>query len=83
MNIPPTYNMHVENEDGSVTPHPYHLGTDLKMAETIVLERLANTHRPCISIALRWGSKLNRIYDHRDLNLDEGFSPEMVKAHKL
>ena len=59
-----TYTMHIETRDG-IKQHPFHLGTDLKIAETFVYERLG--HADTLSIALRKDGKLVRIFDYRDL----------------
>ena len=48
-----------------VNRHPWHLGTDRKIAETFVREQLCK--RGVKSVALRCDDKLVRIYDWRDL----------------
>ena len=59
-----TYQMHIER-DGKVTPHGFHLGTDLKIAESFVFEQLESGAQ---SVALRLGGKLIKIYDYRDID---------------
>ena len=61
------YTMDVEYLTGEIKPHGFHLGTDLKQAEFFVYEKLGSDFQPAISIALRKGKKLIRIYDSRDL----------------
>jgi hypothetical protein len=63
------YEMHIERH-GKVKPHGFHLGTDIKIAESFVFEQL---EAGADSIALRLGGKLVKIYDYRDLptNQDE------------
>lgn len=58
-----TYQMHIER-DGEVKPHGFHLGTDLQIAEQFVFEQLESGAE---SVALRFGRKLVKIYDYRDL----------------
>lgn len=60
-----TYTMHIETDDG-VSNHPFHLGSDMNVAERFVLEAL---NRPEVkSIALRKDKKLVRIYDWNDID---------------
>lgn len=60
------YTMHIEKPAGVVKQHGFHLGTDLRIAESFVIEKLKND--PAIlSIALRTDGKLHGIYDFRDL----------------
>lgn len=61
------YTMHIEYTEGEITNHGYHLGTDLKVAESFVFEKLRSDFHPAISVALRQGGKLVKIYDHRDI----------------
>jgi hypothetical protein len=62
------FTMTVETASG-VTPHGFHLGTDLNVAEGFVFEQL---RRPgTISVALYKGGHVGkrpiRIFDYRDL----------------
>lgn len=50
---------------GEIVQHPFHLGTDLAVAETFVFEQLRQPGT--LSVALRWNTDLVRIYDFRDL----------------
>jgi hypothetical protein len=59
-----TYTMDIETADG-VHQHPFHLGTIHHVAESFVLERLAEPR--VRSIALRHNRKLIAIYDWRAL----------------
>jgi hypothetical protein len=59
------YTMHIEKPAGTIAQHGFRLGTDLKVAEDIVLERL-RTDPDIVTIALRVGHELVRIYDFRD-----------------
>jgi hypothetical protein len=61
-----TYTMDIETDAG-VTPHGFHLGTDLNIAEQFALEAL--NRAGVMSVALRIGSKrkLVRYYDWRDM----------------
>ena len=61
------YTMDIERVDGTVEQHGFHLGTDLKVAESFVIEALQNEFIPAASVALRKAGKLVRIYDYRDL----------------
>ena len=63
------YTMHVETAEG-VVDHPYHLGTDLRVAESLALEALNGGNgyagKSVVTVALRLKGKLFRIYDFRD-----------------
>ncbi|MCP4258023.1 MAG: hypothetical protein GY774_10920 [Planctomycetes bacterium] len=61
------YTMNIEDFDGNVKQHGFHLGTDIKIAESFVFEALRNDYKPARSVALRQAGKLVKIYDHRDL----------------
>jgi len=68
-----TYNMAIETADG-VTPHGYHLGTILPIAEKFVFEELRKPG--VISVALYrgaagFGGNLVYIYDFRHLPENE------------
>ena len=62
-NLPDPYTMHVET-DGEVTPHGFHLGTDLRVAESFVFDKLRAGAQ---SVALRRCGITHKIYDWRDL----------------
>lgn len=62
-----TYNMHIETAEG-VKPHGFHLGTQLPIAESFVLEALRRDG--VRTVALYLGHKLHKIYDYRDLPAD-------------
>lgn len=64
----PVYHMDIETAEG-VKPHGFHLGTQFSLAERFVLEALRRAGT--VSVALRLGSKLVRIYDFRDLETGE------------
>ena len=66
----PTFNMTLELEDGSLKPHGFHLGTDLKVALTFVHNALRNMGAR--SVALYLGQERHAIYDWRDLPENEG-----------
>jgi len=57
------YTMDIEYPVNVVKQHGFHLGTDFRIAEQIVLERLPHA----ISIALRKDGKLIKIYDFQDI----------------
>jgi len=59
------FTMDIEHADGTIKQHGFHLGTDLKVAEFFVKERLQHE---AVSVALRRNKKLVRIYDYRDLD---------------
>lgn len=60
------YTMHIEKVNNNKQNHPYHLGTDLKIAESFVFEKLRQPGT--VSVALRGEKgKLVKIYDWRDL----------------
>jgi hypothetical protein len=56
--------MSIETSEG-VSPHGFHLGTQLPIAESFALEALAR--EGVLTVALYCGKKLHRIYDYRDL----------------
>ena len=58
-----TYTMNIETD--AVKQHPFHLGTDRRVAESFVFEQL---RRPEVkSVALYQGRKLVEIFDWRAL----------------
>lgn len=59
------FTMHIEKPAGTVKMHGFGLGTDIRVAENFVLERLLSDPE-IVSIALRENGKLRRIYDYRD-----------------
>ena len=59
------YTMNVELSNGIVYQHPYHLGTILDVAMTVVMEKLRQP--TTTSVALRRDNQLVGIYDYRDL----------------
>lgn len=61
-----TYTMHIEKPIGTVKMHGFHLGTQYTIARDIVLERL-RADPDVVSIALRQGDTLVRVFDHRDV----------------
>lgn len=62
--FPATFAAYVETAEG-VALHPYHLGTDLRVAEGLVFEML---RRPGVrTVCLRKGTDFAQIYDDRDL----------------
>lgn len=58
------YHMDVETAEG-VKPHGFHLGTNLRVAEGFVHEKLKQPE--VMSVALRLDNELVRVYDFRDL----------------
>lgn len=58
-----TYTMNIE-KDGEVKRHPFHLGTDLKVAESFVFDHLRNGAQ---SVKLFNDDKSIKIYDFNDL----------------
>jgi hypothetical protein len=61
-----TYTMDIEKPANVVKQHGFHLGSDLAVAERLVLERLK--YDPAVvSIALRCDGTLVHIYDFQDL----------------
>lgn len=61
--------MHIETEAG-VKAHPFHLGTDHKIAERFALEQVATAGVK--SVALRQNGNVLQIYDFRDIAPQEG-----------
>ena len=60
-----TYTMHIETREG-VTQHPFHLGTDLRIARAFALEALRRDG--VLSVAIRGNkNKLVEILDWRAL----------------
>ena len=60
-----TYTMHIETRDG-IVQHPFHLGTDLRIARQFALEALQRDG--VLSVALRGDKgKLVEILDWRAL----------------
>lgn len=62
-----TYTMHIETGAG-VKNHPFHLGTDKRVAVGFCLEQVRLGAK---SVALRLNGKIERIYDFRDLRLGD------------
>lgn len=60
------YTMHIEKPAGTVKMHGFHLGTQYAIARDIVLERL-RADPDVVSISLRQGDALVKIFDHRDV----------------
>ena len=60
---PDVFTMDIE-KNGEVKQHGFHLGTDRNIAEAFVLEQVKHG---ATSVALRFGKKLVKIYDWRDL----------------
>jgi hypothetical protein len=60
------YTMHIEKPATVIKQHGFHLGTDERIAEQFVLEKL-KVDPEIISIALRRDRKLVRIYDARNI----------------
>lgn len=58
-----TFTMHIETAKG-VRQHPFHLGTDLAIAEQFACE--ATGRDGVLSVALRCDGKVVRIFDWRD-----------------
>jgi len=50
---------------GEIKQHPFHLGSDLAVAESFVMEMLLQPD--VVSVALRGCGAVLRIYDYRDL----------------
>lgn len=71
----PTYNMTLETEEG-LKPHGFHLGTSKPTAMTFVHNALRNMGAK--SVALYLGTKLDRVYDWRDLPENEGLDEPFV-----
>lgn len=67
--VPNPIVMHIETD--KVRQHGFHLGTDLRVAETFVYKEL---RKPSVkSVALRFpNGRLIRIYDYRDLPENKG-----------
>ena len=63
-----TYTMDIETAQG-VKQHGFHLGTIHRTAEQFVIEALRRVG--VMSVALRQGGKLVKIYDWRDLPENE------------
>jgi hypothetical protein len=57
--------MDIEKPVGVVKQHGFHLGTFHATAERILLERL-DADAAIVTIALRLGDNIKRIYDFRD-----------------
>lgn len=61
-----TYTMHIEANDGTIKQHPYHLGTDLRVARQFAIEALGRVG--VTSVAIRGDkNKLVEILDYRSL----------------
>ena len=61
---PAPYTMAIETAQG-VSQHPFHLGTDLAIAEQFAIE--ATGRKGVRTVALYQGAKLVRMFDFRDL----------------